>query len=606
VTPPAPFRSVSGIPGRGSKISLIKASQQPPPVPRENNSWWLELEKRIGATLDITLVPLPQYTEKATLLIAGGQIPDILLISPLSVPDQYRAVQDGAFADLTAALSAESLKAYPNLSLYPASAWKNSLVRGKAYGVPRLGLSIGPALLYRQDWAEKLGISPPRNADDFLRLVTGMSKNDPDGNGKPDTFGLGSQNGDWSMPFIQGMHRVPNGWKLNSDGTLTHAIETDEYRQAIAFARKCFEAGAYYPDAATLNRTQATNALIAGQIGGYADQLVQLNGDIRTRFEAKKINPAANVAALVPPGFDGGQSYTYNGTGFGSTAAFPASAAKQQGRVEELLRVLDYYSAPFGSEEYNFLTFGIEGVHHTLQPDGTRILTDRGRRRGERRGAALPQLRLDRVHGLFRLAQADVHRLAIDPDRLDLVPALHQRHHLRRQRIHVGGGGWVRLCHWDRRCGRSRHGVELPLHAVDRRLRLGQAHAGEFAIAFHGHDLVALAQQRRQFGLPLRRAGGGRGRRILQRRRAGGGRGRWRCLRRGLPRRCRLVQHFLDARVGGDLGRWAEFDRMRLLGVAIFQRIAGVEHVLDALHDVVAPAHSISWGSTKCEVRSTN
>ena len=38
------------------------------------------------------------------------------------------------------------------------------------------------------------------------------------------------------------------------------------------------------PRAATTNRTQATNALIGGNIGAYADALLQLNGDIRMRF----------------------------------------------------------------------------------------------------------------------------------------------------------------------------------------------------------------------------------------------------------------------------------------------------------------------------------
>jgi hypothetical protein len=45
---------------------------------------------------------------------------------------------------------------------------------------------------------------------------------------------------------------------------------------------------------------------------------------------------------------------------------------------QELLRILDYFSAAFGSEEYTFLNFGIEGTHHTLRPDGMRVLTDRG------------------------------------------------------------------------------------------------------------------------------------------------------------------------------------------------------------------------------------
>lgn len=379
LTPPPPFKSVAAIPGRGSKIAITKASQMPPPIPRDQNSWWQELEKRIGATLDFNLIPLPQYTEKATALIASGSIPDVLLISPLTVPDQYRAVQDGAFTDLTSYLSGDALKTYPNLAQYPASAWKNSALRGKLWGVPRLGVAFGPALLYRQDWAEKANLAQPKNADEFLALTTAMTKGDPDGNGKADTWGLGAQGGDWSFGFIQSMFRVPNVWRKNADNTLTHAIETPEYKQALAYAQRCYSAGVYHPDAATTNRTQATDALISGKIGAYADALLQLNGDIRMRFQAKRINPAANLGALVPPGFDGGKGVTYNGSGFGSVAAFPATDGKDPERVKELLRVLDYFSAPFGSEEYNFLTFGIEGVHHQLMPDGTRVLNDKGR-----------------------------------------------------------------------------------------------------------------------------------------------------------------------------------------------------------------------------------
>ena len=200
--------------------------------------------------------------------------------------------------------------------------------------MPRLSLAIGPALLYRQDWAEKVGVPAPKNADDILALFTAMTKNDPDGNGKPDTWALSGQGGDWSMPFIRGMFRVPNGWRKNADGTLTNQIETDEFKQAIGFARKLYAAGVYHPDAATMNRTQATQALIAGKIGGYADALTQLNGDIRTRFEAKRVNPAANLSALVPPGFDGGKGVTYNGTGFGSIAAIPAKQGKDPERGE--------------------------------------------------------------------------------------------------------------------------------------------------------------------------------------------------------------------------------------------------------------------------------
>lgn len=92
LTPPPPVQSVAAVPGKGGKVSITKASQRPPAVPHDQNQWWQELEKRLGVAVDFTLVPLPQYTEKATALIASGDLPDLLLIAPLSAPDQYKAV----------------------------------------------------------------------------------------------------------------------------------------------------------------------------------------------------------------------------------------------------------------------------------------------------------------------------------------------------------------------------------------------------------------------------------------------------------------------------------------------------------------------------------
>jgi putative aldouronate transport system substrate-binding protein len=70
---------------------------------------------------------------------------------------------------------------------------------------------------------------------------------------------------------------------------------------------------------------------------------------------------------------------TYNNIGFTGFAAIPASVGRDEDRLLELLRILDYYGAPFGSEEYNFLWFGLEGTHHEIQANGARVLSDRGR-----------------------------------------------------------------------------------------------------------------------------------------------------------------------------------------------------------------------------------
>ena len=262
----------SGIPGR-AKITIAKASQKPPRAARPE-SWWLELEKRMGATLDITLVPLPQFTEKATALIAGGDIPDILLISPLTCPTSTARCRMGVHGSDVRASAADALKALPEPGAVPRLGLEELRRARQALGraAPRPRHRPGPSLPAGLG-GEGRRPAQPKNADDFLAPLTAMTKNDPDGNGKPDTWGLGAQGGDWSMPFIQ--RHVPRPERLAKErrrhARRTRSRRRSTSRRSLSRAR-CYEAGVYHPDAGTTNRTQATNALIAGQIGGYADR----------------------------------------------------------------------------------------------------------------------------------------------------------------------------------------------------------------------------------------------------------------------------------------------------------------------------------------------
>jgi putative aldouronate transport system substrate-binding protein len=235
-------------------------------------------------------------------------------------------------------------------------------------------------LVIRQDWIDKVGQPLPQNADQFLALMTAFAKSDPDGNGKADTYGLGSGSIEpFCMQFIKHVHRVPNGWKLNPDGTLTKDYETPEFKLALAFARKLFEAGAYHPDAANGAALPAT-AFDSGKVGADIGTVtIDVYGTGGTQSRIRALNPVAKLTSLVAFGHDGGKGVTYNGPGFLGFAAIPAKVGRDPERVKELLRVLDYFAAPFGSEEWVFLYFGLEGVHHEIKADGSRELTARGK-----------------------------------------------------------------------------------------------------------------------------------------------------------------------------------------------------------------------------------
>lgn len=372
---PPPFKSVDGIPGRGGKFTTFQITYVAPPTPRETNSYWQEFEKRLGAIIDPTIAPAATYTEKLATVTASGAIPDLTV---LFSPDQYGSpIQQGAYTDLTPYLSGDELKKYPNLAILPDDLWKNVKIKGKIYGVPRSRYFTSSALLYRRDWAKKLGLELPKNADEFVQFMTAFTRRDPDGDGQQNTWGLGGQVTDpYNLNYLQQMFRAPNEWRKNADGSLTYYIETPEFAQALAFARKLFEAGFYYPQNTTAAVTQAKNDIIAGKYGAYGDGIA---GVPALRAQAINVNPGIDIDVLVPPGHDGGQGTTFNTSGFQGFVAIPAKVGKDSERVKELLRIVNWYSAPFGSEENVFSTFGIDGAHYTRTPDGTFKATDKGK-----------------------------------------------------------------------------------------------------------------------------------------------------------------------------------------------------------------------------------
>jgi putative aldouronate transport system substrate-binding protein len=379
--PPPAFKSVPTPPGKGGTFTSLMGTTAPPIVPHDQNDYWKELEKRLNVKWDATLVPAGTFEEKFTALLASNSLPDIINLNP-PPPGFGRLVQQGAFTDLTPFVTGDALKEYPNLALYDPRVWKIALYAKKTMGVPRPRYFVTSVLLFRQDWAEKVGLAQIKTADDLFNCFVAFTKMDPDGNGKADTFGLTttSPRPNFAIPYFNGMYRGANNWKRNSDGTLVKDIETEEYKQAVAFARRLWEAGAYHPDAATMTVNNAWDAYIGGKVGAYMDDQSSIGYGDRTRPAARLIamTPTAKPVALAPFGFDGGKgTYSVN-PGANSFAVLPARVGRDPERVKELLRVLNYLGAPFGSEEWRMLQYGIEGVHHTLRADGALVRNDKG------------------------------------------------------------------------------------------------------------------------------------------------------------------------------------------------------------------------------------
>ncbi|HZR38807.1 MAG TPA: extracellular solute-binding protein [Ktedonobacteraceae bacterium] len=374
--PPPLVQTVPEPPGRGGTVRVFTITYQPPVMPEAQNAFWQELNRRVNVDFHLLTATSDAYAQKSGSLLASGDLPDIFLMIPSSTPALIPAIQQGAFADLTPYLTGDALQQFPNLAMIPSIVWKGIMVDGRIYGIPRTRLLSNNVLIFRYDWLKKLGASLPKNADDFYRLMVAFTKQNLNGgNSKTKTWGLGRLTE--TFKFIQQMFRVPNNWRLESDGSLTSYFATDEYKEALAYLIKLYNAGIFHPNALTQNTVQAKNGLIAGQYAGYLDGILGTWGD---RTAAKKLNPNSDVAFLVPFAADGGKPISWLGSGNFGFAGFPADAAQDPARLRELLGIMNYFTASQFSVEGDFILNGIDGWDNKKAKNGAKTLTATGQK----------------------------------------------------------------------------------------------------------------------------------------------------------------------------------------------------------------------------------
>jgi len=382
---PPPFKSYNGVPGRGGKVTAFTIAYQTPPPPRDQNQYWQELEKRLGVTWEPIITPQPDYGSKAAALIAGGSLPDLFYLNPgQNAAPEYKAMDQGAFLDLTPYVTGDALKEYKNLATFPDYMWNNVKFKNKIYGVPKPLQRNGNIPWYRGDWAQKVGKDNPKSIDDVHDLLVAFTKNDPDGNGQGDTWGMGRYGTDWTgwdntLAFTT--FGAPFNWRKNANGTMTNQIETDEFRQALDFLRRLFADGAYHPDAGGMTFAQAQAAFIGGKTGMHSEGIGNFYSPSITGtvyYKIKQAFPQAVLTGLMPNVPGGAKAVTRNTPGSFGYTGIPATAGKDKARVQELLRILDYMAAPFGSEEWTFLNYGVQGVDYQPNSNGVPVMTDKG------------------------------------------------------------------------------------------------------------------------------------------------------------------------------------------------------------------------------------
>jgi putative aldouronate transport system substrate-binding protein len=360
-------------PGTGSTVNILVPAYFPVPTPRDQNPTWQAINKALNSDINMNVIPGQDYRPKFATTMSGNtsDLPDIMhLFFGYTVAPNLPGFFKAQCADLTPYLAGDAAKDYPNLAAIPTPAWKNSIcaVDGTLYLVPihRQMTSIPPYggnFFKNVDmWDTELGQDfVPKNGEDFKKALATLT------HPQENRWGIGSFGTNatlFGLGCFAQMFGAPNNWKLDASGKLVKDRETEEYKAAVGYMRDLFASGVYWPDSvqAAMSRADFVGKKFAVSPEGQGNSYV----DFWQR--GLQQNPPSRFGMIKPfAAQDAQKPITFLGSGFVSMNVLKKASPD---RIKELLRIMNWLAAPFGSQEDLMLTYGIAGQDYNLDAKG--------------------------------------------------------------------------------------------------------------------------------------------------------------------------------------------------------------------------------------------
>ncbi|WP_026021537.1 extracellular solute-binding protein [Paenibacillus senegalensis] len=296
------------------------------------------IEERFNIKYEPTYVGVDDYKQRVSVTVAGGSMPDILVLENPQDPLYYQWAKQGAFLPLNEFLDDPQ---YGNLQLIPDHAKRALEVDGVIYGIPGYTTStysITPMI--RVDWLENLGLEMPTNYDELREVALAFTHNDPNRSNKNDTYGMAMAeniNPQYHLgaywDFLAWYHR-------DAQGNLIPGIISDVRRDHIAWLKDLYEQGAITTDFALMNWGQAYNEFFSGKAGMF---ITTPRGLGEQHFQAlAEIDPDAKLAPIPPfEAPDGSRGFSAT-SGTLRLIMLNANLKDEPGKVKRIIEMIDY------------------------------------------------------------------------------------------------------------------------------------------------------------------------------------------------------------------------------------------------------------------------
>jgi len=170
------------------------------------------IDKKLNIDLQLTAIASgDDYKNQIRVRLSGGNYPDLFSVE---FSDVKEFSDKGLLLDLTSYMDKDMKAAKDFVVGLTPNIMKKATINNKVFAVPRVGDVPFSSMWVRKDWLDKLNLKVPTTLEEFMTVAKAFTEQDPDGNGKKDTYGFSvSANGsgitfDWPQWMANGIEGV--------------------------------------------------------------------------------------------------------------------------------------------------------------------------------------------------------------------------------------------------------------------------------------------------------------------------------------------------------------------------------------------------------------
>jgi len=210
----------------------------------------VEYEAKTNVHINWQVAPSQGMAEKRNLILASGNLPDVLMGAQLSREDQFQYGLQGILIPLNDLVEKQTV--HLKKVINDSSTFRDFLSApdGKIYSLgTNKGWTHGNAqqkMWVHRGWLEKVGMKAPTTTDEFYQMLKAFKETDCNGNGKADEIPLIGWVGS-GVPMVSGYLMCAfvyndSGDRLIIDkaGKISVAYNLPEWKEGLAYLRKLY------------------------------------------------------------------------------------------------------------------------------------------------------------------------------------------------------------------------------------------------------------------------------------------------------------------------------------------------------------------------------